>query len=213
MQGEVSGFFLIPQSHYSLLNEATAMLCSLALIGYGKHFLEFHNPQTEYLSESSFTVYIFHQSWLAVFALFLFSITDNTGVQIAGIIVLTFAATYSCLRMIVIDRISAHDSHGRTVLTASQKHTETQDFMGNTSRRNGKFRQGVCIQQNEVSCVFSPTTCGDKRDPGFNQGQVLSLRLPEDRHCTGIPVLSRYRNAILHNCSSAPYAALIGQIG
>lgn len=82
-------------SPYNLLfSEAAAMLCSLALIGFGKRFLESHNRITDYLSESSFTVYVFHQSWLAVIALLLFSLTDNMIIQIAAIIALTFTATY-----------------------------------------------------------------------------------------------------------------------
>ena len=93
-QGAVFEPLLTLASYSFLMNEALAVLCSLTLIGYGKQYLESHTAATDYLSESSFTVYVFHQSWLAVIALFLFSITDNMAAQIPGIIISTFIATY-----------------------------------------------------------------------------------------------------------------------
>jgi len=40
----------------------------LAIVGLGKHYLEFHNKGTSYLSKASFPIYILHQSWLVLVA-------------------------------------------------------------------------------------------------------------------------------------------------
>lgn len=66
----------------------------LAMIGLGKHYLEKHNRVTEYLSASSFTVYIFHQSWLLLIGWFVLLWIPNPLVQILIIIALTFVTTY-----------------------------------------------------------------------------------------------------------------------
>jgi len=66
----------------------------LAVLGLGSHYLNFRNRVTDYLSVSSFPVYLFHQSWLVAVAYYVFSFTDNIPVQMAVIMLLTFPLTY-----------------------------------------------------------------------------------------------------------------------
>lgn len=44
----------------------TSWICILAILGMGRHYLNFQNKWTKYLSASSFTFYLFHQSWIVL---------------------------------------------------------------------------------------------------------------------------------------------------
>jgi surface polysaccharide O-acyltransferase-like enzyme len=69
-------------------------LTVLAIIGFGRRFLEFTNKFTVYLAKSSFGVYIFHQSWIVVVAYFVFLATDSPWLQMPLIYVIALALTY-----------------------------------------------------------------------------------------------------------------------
>ena len=66
----------------------------LAIIGFGKKYLDFTNRTTTYLSQSSFSVYIFHQQWIVITAYFSVMWINNIPLQIIFIILLTIAFTF-----------------------------------------------------------------------------------------------------------------------
>ncbi|MCL1883687.1 MAG: acyltransferase family protein [Defluviitaleaceae bacterium] len=67
----------------------------LAILGLGRHYCNFKNKATDYLTGASFPVYIFHQSWVIVVAYWIFMFTQNTFVQIILIISTSFILTYA----------------------------------------------------------------------------------------------------------------------
>ena len=75
----------------------------LTILGLGRHYCNFRNKATDYLTQASFPVYIFHQSWVIVVAYWIFMLTENTFAQIILIIlssfVLTFATYEVCKRI------------------------------------------------------------------------------------------------------------------
>lgn len=85
----------------------TRWVCILAIIALGKHFLNFTNTITQYLSKASFSIYIFHQSWLIAVAYYVFKLTTNIALQfiliLIGAVVLTFA-NYELFKRIRITR-------------------------------------------------------------------------------------------------------------
>ena len=82
--------------------EMTSWLAILAILGLGRHYLNFSGKITKYLSKSSFGIYVFHQSWIVVAASFIFKLTDHLILQIPLIflsaIVLTFLTYEICRR-------------------------------------------------------------------------------------------------------------------
>ncbi len=78
----------------------------LALLGLAKHYLNFGNPLTSYLSKSSFGVYLFHQSWIVIVACLALKITAISTLQILIIMplsmVLTFLTYEGCKRVYVL---------------------------------------------------------------------------------------------------------------
>jgi len=75
----------------------------LSLMGLGRRFLNFSNPVTAYFSASSFSVYIFHQSWLVAIAFFAIRAIANPWLQALAIfatcLALSFATYALCRRM------------------------------------------------------------------------------------------------------------------
>ena len=67
----------------------------LAILGFGRHYFNFRNKVTDYLTVSSFPVYIFHQTWVVVAAYWIFMLTDNAFTQIVLIILASFVLTYA----------------------------------------------------------------------------------------------------------------------
>ena len=65
----------------------------LAIVGLGKHYLEFHNKVTLYLSKASFPIYILHQSCLVLVAYYVFKVCTSVVLQVILIIFLTFIVT------------------------------------------------------------------------------------------------------------------------
>jgi len=74
--------------------EAASWLAILTLLGMGRHYLNFSGKITDYLSKSSFGVYIFHQSWIVVAAFFVLRISDNWVMQIPLIFLSAIPLTY-----------------------------------------------------------------------------------------------------------------------
>ena len=93
---------------YGIASFPVKWTCILAILGLGKHSLNFKNSITTYLSKASFPVYIFHQSWLVAAAYYAFRITDHTLLQVIIIltssILLTFI-NYELLRRLPLTRL------------------------------------------------------------------------------------------------------------
>ncbi len=96
----------INQYLYEVTVEFYAWVAVLALIGMSRHYLDFQNNITRYLSKSSFGIYLFHQSWIVCVAYYTFNISQNTGVQILlimlGSIPLTFFTYELCKRIRIL---------------------------------------------------------------------------------------------------------------
>ncbi len=73
----------------------------LSLMGMGKHYLEFKNKTTLYLSAVSFPIYIFHIAWINMFAYYLLSwIPDQMFIQVILIMLLSFVFTIATIEVI-----------------------------------------------------------------------------------------------------------------
>lgn len=73
----------------------------LSLMGMGKHYLEFKNKTTLYLSAVSFPIYIFHIVWINMFAYYLLSwIPDQMVVQVILIMLLSFVFTIATIEVV-----------------------------------------------------------------------------------------------------------------
>lgn len=82
-------------------------ICILAILGMGKHFLNFNNKFTVYFSKAAFPIYIFHQSWLVAVGYFALKITDIVALQILMTVTVSFGLTiltYEIARKIPITR-------------------------------------------------------------------------------------------------------------
>ena len=93
---------------YGIASFPVKWACILAILGLGRHFLNFTNSITTYLAKASFPVYIFHQSWLVAVAYYAFRITDHSFLQVLLIlsssILLTFI-NYELFRRIPLMRL------------------------------------------------------------------------------------------------------------
>jgi len=76
------------------LFEATSWFGILTFLAMGRHYLNFTGKISKYLSNSSFGVYIFHQSWIVITAFFVFKIADNPIVQMLIIFPASIITTY-----------------------------------------------------------------------------------------------------------------------
>lgn len=74
--------------------EMASWLWILTILGMGSHYLNFNGRITSYLSNASFGVYIFHQSWIVVAAFFIFKLTNNSILQITLIFLISVILTY-----------------------------------------------------------------------------------------------------------------------
>lgn len=78
---------------YDVFTRFISWVGILAMLGLGKHYLNFRNSFTEYFSKASFPIYIFHQSWLVLVAYYMFQFTSNVAVQVVSIIIGSFIIT------------------------------------------------------------------------------------------------------------------------
>jgi len=74
--------------------EAASWLGVLTFLGIGRHYLNFSGRISNYLSKSSFGVYIFHQSLIVIVAYFVFQITDKPITQMLIIFPIAIITTY-----------------------------------------------------------------------------------------------------------------------
>ena len=67
---------------------------TLAFLGLGKSYFNFRNKTTDYLSASSFAVYIFHMSWVIGICYWTMLHIDDPVIQILVTLVLSLPATF-----------------------------------------------------------------------------------------------------------------------
>lgn len=73
----------------------------LGVMGMGKHYLEFKNPKTLYLSAVSFPIYIFHIVWINLFAYYIINWIPNLmALQIILIMGLSFIFTIATIEVV-----------------------------------------------------------------------------------------------------------------
>ena len=81
---------------YGISHIIAMWFCILAFLGLAKKYLNFSNKITEYLSESSFSIYVFHQSVLIAVAYYVFKITDVVFLQVVITFIITCIGTFVC---------------------------------------------------------------------------------------------------------------------
>lgn len=92
---------------FSLMHYLTKWVSVLAFIGYGKRYLNFRTNFLSYFSHASFTIYMIHQTYIVIFAYFIFKLTNIFLLQYILIIILALAAsvmTYEVLRRFKVFR-------------------------------------------------------------------------------------------------------------
>lgn len=65
----------------------------LAIIGLGRHFLEFNNAFTKYFAPAAFPIYFFHQSILVIVGYFIVLNVNGALIQYVSIVVVSFVLT------------------------------------------------------------------------------------------------------------------------
>jgi len=83
-----------PMFYFEMFHALYGWLAVLTVLGLGRRHLDFRNKVTNYLSASSFPVYIFHQSWIIIVAYFIFALTDYVLTQMVLIVSISFVLTY-----------------------------------------------------------------------------------------------------------------------
>ncbi|MDR1157156.1 MAG: acyltransferase family protein [Oscillospiraceae bacterium] len=96
----------IPDIVYDIFSHFYAWAAILSLMGMGRHCLNFKNKVTDYFSTSSFSVYIFHQSWIVAVAYCIFMLTDNILMQIILIMTVSILATFATYELCKRTRIT-----------------------------------------------------------------------------------------------------------
>jgi peptidoglycan/LPS O-acetylase OafA/YrhL len=93
----------LPWPVYDIFEGFYAWVTILALLGLGQRHLNLANRFTAYMSRSSFSVYMFHQTWIVALAYYVFRLTDLPAVQMAlilpGSVAATFASYEICRRI------------------------------------------------------------------------------------------------------------------
>ena len=89
------GIYELPSIAVYLLSAFYGWFAILTILGLGNHYLNFRNKGTDYLSASSFPVYIFHQTWIIVVAYYILSAIENIPLQMILILVISFLITYA----------------------------------------------------------------------------------------------------------------------
>lgn len=65
---------------------ATSWICILAILGHGRHSLNFQNHWSRFLSQSSFSCYLFHQSWIVLIGFYVVQTPLPAGLQFLMIV-------------------------------------------------------------------------------------------------------------------------------
>jgi len=84
-----------PYPVFDIFSRFYAWSTVLALIGLGRKSLNMKNKFTSYMSGSSFSVYMFHQTWIVASAYYVFMHTSNILFQMALILLFSVSATFA----------------------------------------------------------------------------------------------------------------------
>jgi len=66
----------------------------ITVIGFARHYLDFSNKTTAYLANSSFGIYVFHQSWIVIIGFNTLKLIDSVPLQIAVIMISSIVVTF-----------------------------------------------------------------------------------------------------------------------
>jgi len=92
---QLHGIFELPQIAISIFQRFYGWIAILAILGIGNHYLDFRNKVTDYLSASSFPIYVFHQTWIIAVAYFILSAVGNVPLQMILILLASALLTYA----------------------------------------------------------------------------------------------------------------------
>lgn len=86
--------FKTPAIANDILTRLYGWTAILTVLGIGRHYLNFRNRATLYMSNSAFPVYLFHQTWLVAVAYYVVLYSRNIPLQMILIIFFSFLLTY-----------------------------------------------------------------------------------------------------------------------
>jgi peptidoglycan/LPS O-acetylase OafA/YrhL len=72
----------------------------LALMGAGRHFIDFTNNFAAYLGEASYPVYIIHQAVLVAIAYYVVMLRVPPALQFLAIVIFSFLLTFACYEIL-----------------------------------------------------------------------------------------------------------------
>lgn len=101
------GVIYLSYPAYDIFFRFYAWVTIMALLGQSRKYLDMNNRFTVYMSRSSFSVYVFHQTWIIISAYYVFKITEAAPIQMALILlssVFGTFATYEICRRIRVTR-------------------------------------------------------------------------------------------------------------
>ena len=85
---------------FEMLYSFYAWSAILAILGLGRRYLNFSNKAMSYLSESSFSVYVFHQQWIVVAGFFSLKWIHNVPMQMAAILLSSVVLTFATVELL-----------------------------------------------------------------------------------------------------------------
>jgi len=85
---------VVSYNHGFQFYEAVSWLTILCVVGMAQRYLNFKGRVTSYLAQSSYGVYLFHQTWIVVAAFAVFKITDSPAIQMPLIFILAVGLTF-----------------------------------------------------------------------------------------------------------------------
>jgi len=84
----------VPMLFFDVFAGIYGWIAILTILGLGHRYLNFRNRGTDYLSASSFPVYVFHQTWIIVVGYYILQIIDNVPLQMGLILMSSVLLTY-----------------------------------------------------------------------------------------------------------------------
>jgi membrane-bound acyltransferase YfiQ involved in biofilm formation len=85
----------LPGIAYGIFSRFYGWATIMALLGLSRKCFNMNNRFTAYMSRSSFSVYMFHLTWIVVSAYYVFMVTENIPIQMALILIFSVFATFA----------------------------------------------------------------------------------------------------------------------
>jgi len=105
----------LPLPANDILSRFYGWFSILAILGLSRKHLNMSNRFAAYMSRASFSVYVFHQTWIILAAYYVFKLTDSPPAQMVLVlipgVVLTFASYELCRRIPVTRFLFAIKKH------------------------------------------------------------------------------------------------------